>query len=141
MRTLTSIICRVSSRSREPARPTSPKPALLTTYCGSAPCVASSAAIVCAAPGFVRSATMTTGRVSGLAVGGFQRLRDDGQRGVRTCGVEARVVLVGLVDAGDEFLVVGRIEAGGVPAGAIDADRLLAHHLEDALVGHGGVAE
>ena len=45
------------------------------------------------------------------------------------------------VDAGDEFLVVRRVEAGGVPAGAVDADRLLAHHLEDALVGHGGVAE
>ena len=50
-------------------------------------------------------------------------------------------MLVGRVDAGDEFLVVRRIEAGGVPARGENADRLVAHHLEDALVGARGVAE
>src|SRR4029453_1327099 len=61
-RTLRSIICNCSSRSRALARPTSPNPALLTTNCGSAPCVANSSRIWCATPGLRRSAAITTGR-------------------------------------------------------------------------------
>ena len=55
-------------------------------------------------------------RVVGLAAGGLERLLDDEQRRVGAGGVEAGIVLVVGVDAGDEFLVVRRVEAGGVPA-------------------------
>src|SRR3569832_995757 len=81
------------------------------------------------------------GRVVGLAAGGLERLLDDEQRGIGARRVETGIVLVGVVDAGNELLVVRRVEARGVPAGAVDADRFLAHHLEDALIGHGRVAE
>src|SRR5450631_184701 len=60
-RTLTSIIANCSSRSRELACPISPKPALLTMYCGSAPCAASASPITRAASLRCRSATITCG--------------------------------------------------------------------------------
>src|SRR5674476_1624469 len=59
-RTLTSIIASCSSRSRALAKPTIPKPALLTMNCGSAPCVTSASPISRAASACARSATMTT---------------------------------------------------------------------------------
>ena len=50
-RTLRSIICNCSSRSSALASPTRPKPALLTTNCGSAPCAASASPITPRDPG------------------------------------------------------------------------------------------
>ena len=50
-------------------------------------------------------------------------------------------MLIAGVDAGNEFLVVRGIEAGGVPTGAEGVDRLLAHQLENALVGARGISE
>ena len=64
--------------------------------------------------------------VVGVAPGDLERFLDDEKRRVRTGGVEAGIVLIARVDAGDEFLVVRGIEAGGVPTGAESIDRLLA---------------
>jgi hypothetical protein len=61
-RTLRSIMCNCSSRSRVLASPTSPNPALLTTNCGSAPCAANNSRMRSATPGLRRSAAITTGR-------------------------------------------------------------------------------
>src|SRR5512143_757551 len=80
-------------------------------------------------------------RIVDLAARCFQRLLDDQKRGVRTGGIEAGIVLVSLVDAGNEFLVVRCVESCGVPASGEDANPFLAHHPQNALVGAGGVAE
>src|SRR5262245_7848586 len=79
--------------------------------------------------------------VVSFASGGFQRLFDDEKRRIRTCGIEPGIVFIGLVDAGDEFLVVGRVETGRVPAAGDDTHSFVAHHSENALVGACGVAE
>src|SRR5499427_1326990 len=81
------------------------------------------------------------GRCVGFASGGFQRLFDDEERRIWTCGIETGIVFIGLVDASDEFLIVRRVEAGRVPAAGNDAHPFIAHHPENALVGAGGVAE
>src|SRR5579875_2063283 len=80
-------------------------------------------------------------RVVRAAAGGLERLLDDEQRRIGTRGIEAGIMLVSLVDAGNELPVVRRVEAGGIPARAIDADGLLAHHPEDTFVGGRRVAE
>src|SRR4051794_26996728 len=80
-------------------------------------------------------------RVLGAATRSLERLLDDEKRGVGAGGVEAGIVLEIRIDRGDEFLVVGRIQAGSVPAGVVRADRLLAHDLQDAFVGARGIAE
>src|SRR5262245_16720997 len=66
-RTLRSIICNCSSWSSELAAPTRPKPALLTTNCGSAPCAVSASPITRAIPGFSKSAAKTNGRGAPVA--------------------------------------------------------------------------
>src|SRR5215472_14122027 len=80
-------------------------------------------------------------RVISLTAGGFQRLLDNEKRRVRAGGVKARIVLVGLIDTGNEFLVVRRVETGGVPAPGNHANAFLTHHAEDAFVGASCVAE
>src|SRR5262249_60613358 len=72
---------------------------------------------------------------------GFQRLLDDKKRRIWAGGIEAGVVLIGLVDASDKFFVVRRVEACRVPAACKDANPFFAHHPENALVCAGGIAE
>src|SRR5215471_17484877 len=78
--------------------------------------------------------------VVGVAPGDLERFLDDEKRRVRTGGVETGIMLIARVDAGDKCLVVRGIEAGGVPTGAESIDRLLAHQLENALVGARGIS-
>src|SRR6185437_10955605 len=77
----------------------------------------------------------------GLAVELLERLLDDEESRIGTRGVKAGIVLVFGIDGGNERLVVGRIESGRVPAAGVDADRFLAHQLENAFVGARSVAE
>src|SRR4029077_8724367 len=81
------------------------------------------------------------GASAGLAADSFNGFSYNEKRRVRTGGVETGIVLIIRVDAGDEFLVVRCIEAGGIPAGGESIDCLLAHQLENALVGARGISE
>src|ERR1019366_5955472 len=61
--------------------------------------------------------------------------------GIRAQRVVARIDAVLLVHRGDEAFVVRGVDAGGVPAAGGHADRLVAHLLQDALIGGGHGAQ